>query len=313
MSMNEKQTEELLRKMEGIIVAMATPLDESGNPDRAALERLVERLVAYGASCLFPLGWCGEQPLLCDEARQTVLEEVCRLAAGRIPVMVGVSEQSLPRALRWANSALDAGADLILVTPPYSVPIPQKLVHAYFQELAEKSGLPLVVYQNDEVSVRVEVDTIQQLSNTPGVIGVKAFMPYMELQAAYERANKPGRFAVISGNEYTFGAALLCGIRHFTMGGPGNICVKWCVSMHQSAVGGDWETVRTKQHRLNEFCDAIYWTSNSPYEVVKYVMSHLGICSARISSPLRQLTQQEKQFVDRGLKKYADVLDPPVS
>ena len=312
MSESDKQTSSLLKRMEGVTVALATPLGKDGQLDVAAFELLVERVIANGAACLFPLGWCGEQPLLTDEVRAEVLRQVCRINAGRLPVMAGISEQSLHRTAASAKVAKSAGADLILATPPYSYPIDQKTVLAYFRELAQTADMPLVVYQNDEVSVRVEVETIQQLSEISGVVGVKAFMPYLELLKAYHLADRPGRFAVMGACEYFFAAGLFLGIRHFTMGGPGNFCLRWCVQMYERAVAGDWDAVREKQKRLHQLCEAIYPLVDSPYGGVKYIMHRLGICSPYITPPLRELPPEQARIVDTAYEQFSDVLDPPV-
>lgn len=214
----------LLDQMKGLNVALATTLNEFDEWDAAGLERLLERVIAGGASCLFPLGWMGEQPLLSSSARNAMLVETCRIAKGRLPVMVGENEQALPRALQQAEMPRQAGADVILSTPPYSYHIPQNLIYDYFKELAAASKMPVVVYQNDEVGVTIEEDTLSQISRAPGVVGVKVYMLFLSLQKSFLQADRPGRFAVMSGDEYLFGAALFLGIRHYTMGGPGNLC-----------------------------------------------------------------------------------------
>ena len=301
---------DLLKKMEGVTVALVTPLDAEGRLDVPSLERLLERVVSYGACCVFPLGWCGEQPMLPDEVRVDMLRNTTRVINGRLPVMAGVSEQSLPRVLELAGGARDAGADLILATPPYSYPVSQEFVLEYLADVARLSSMFLVVYQNDDVSVRVEVETIHQLSERPGIIGVKAFMPYEELQAAYHRSDRPGRFAVMSGNEYHYGPALFMGIRHFTMGSPGNLCMKWCVGTYRSAVQGDWDGVRRRHRRLTEFCHALSQVPAPFMAVKKYAMSRLGICSVHVTAPVRMLSAEEQKRVDAAMEQYRELLDP---
>ncbi len=298
----------LLDQMKGLTVALATPLNACDELDAAGLERLLERVIAGGASCLFPLGWMGEQPLLSSSARNAMLVETCRIAKGRLPVMVGVSEQALPRALQQAEMAREAGADVILSTPPYSYHIPQNLIYEYFKELAAASGMPVVVYQNDEVGVTIGEDTLAQISRAPGVVGVKVYMPFLSLQKSFLQADRPGRFAVMSGDEYLYGAALFLGIRHYTMGGPGNLCPGWCVKMYNSAVGGDWDAVGEQQKRLIAFCDALYAGPGTAYATVKYALERLGVCSARISSPHAAIGPEQQKQVNALLEEFEDVV-----
>ena len=302
------RTSALLKRLEGLTVALRTPLNRNLELDVGALERLVARVVEGGVSCLFALGWAGEGPLLPQSTRELMMRETCRLAGGKLPVMVGISEQSLPRALELAQMATAAGADLLLSTPPYSYPIPQELVYSYFKQLAAQGGAPVVVYQNDEVGVRVEYDTLMRLSETPGVVAVKAYTNFVELQRWFHRAHKPGRFAVMSGDEYVYAAALLMGIRHFTMGGPGNLCPGWCTSIYRSALKGDWKDVACKHRRMTDFCDALYIGTETSSAAIKYALSCLGICSDRITSPYRTLPSKHKKQVRDALDQYADVV-----
>lgn len=300
--------EKLLQRIRGLIVALATPLDRKGSLDTRGLEKLIDRVEAGGASCLFPLGWMGEQPLLTQKTRENMMRATCEIARGRLPVMVGVSEHSLPRALELSNMAEQAGADLLLATPPFSYEIPQELIVDYFTGLASASRVPLVIYQNDETGVRLETENIVRLSKVPGLIGVKAYVPYLVLKKYFYRAHREGKFAVISGDEYIYEAALLAGIRHFTMGGPGNLCPGWCSGIYHSALEGDWAGVMKKQKRLTDFCDAIYPQGETAYAVIKYILERMGICSAYITSPHRTITREKGKKIDRALEKFEDVL-----
>lgn len=298
----------LLQQMEGVIVALSTPLDAEGELDVAGLERLVYRVIAGGTSCLFILGWAGEGPLLRDRTRRALVVETMRLTRSKVPVMVGVSEQSLPRTLDLAAMAREAGADLILATPPYSYIVTQEQIYDYFKELAAASHMPLVVYQNDEVGVKVEPETLVRLSEAPGVAAVKVYMPYIALQKTFLEAHKPGRFAVMNGDEYLFAPALLLGVQHFTMGGPGNLCPGWCTSLMLSAKAGDWDSVIAKHKRLVAFCDALYAIAPTPYTIVKGALEQLGVCSARITSPHTMLTPEQMARVTKVLTDFADVV-----
>jgi len=226
--------------------------------------------------------------------------------------MAGVSEQSLPRAFKTAKIARDSGASMILATPPYSYHIPQEFVYDYYKKLAEVSGVSLVIYQNDEVNVKVTVDTLKRLSETSGIIGSKAYMPFVEFMREFREVHKEERFFVMSGDEYVFAQAIFMGVEHFVMGGPGNLCLRWCMDIYNSAMKKEWDIVKEKQIRMEQFCDRLWSCADSPYMVIKYVLSHARICSDRISSPFKLLSVEEKKAVNVILEEYSDVLDPTV-
>ena len=299
---------DLLKRLEGLTVALATPLDDRGELDRPALQRLINGVIDQGAAGVFPLGWCGEQPCLTDNVRETVMHETVQITAGRVPVIIGVSEQSLVRALNQAVIARKAGADIVLSTPPFSYPVPQHSVYDFFRILAEESGLPVIAYHNEEVSVLIEVETTIRLSETPGMLGLKAFGNLVFLQRLLRQTHCPGRFAVFTANEYLFGPALFLGARYSTMGGPGNLIPRWCVEMHRAAAQGKWAKVAEQHQRLISFCEAIYVGFESAYSVVKYTMSRLGIGTPYVSAPLPSLRAQDRKRLDKALEEFSDML-----
>ncbi|TVQ35979.1 MAG: dihydrodipicolinate synthase family protein [Spirochaetaceae bacterium] len=303
---------ELINRMKGIIVALSTPLTAQGSLDEAGAERLVESVITNGVSCIFPLGWCGEGPLLTDRVRRDTMKSVCRLARGRVPLMVGVSEQSLPRVEELLRVAEAAGADCVLATMPYSYELSQQLVYTFFEGLSRLTKLPIVIYENSELGVFIGIDCLKKLSEIENIIGVKATVPAGNLRSYYEQLHNPDHFAVISGDEYLYDYALLMGFRHFTMGGPGNICARWCTSMYEDAVAGRVLDVMQKQAQLVAFLTAVYGTSDSAYSVIKYVLARMGICEDRISSPHRTLTVDEQAEADAVLGKHQQILDGPL-
>ncbi len=310
MSVSDSKTiGDLLERLEGLTVALATPLDDRGEVDKLGFRRLIDRVIDQGASGVFPLGWCGEQPCLTDKVRKTVMYEAVQITAGRVPVIVGVSEQSSSRALDQAITARKAGADIVLSTPPYSYPIPQHSVYEFFQVLAQESELPVIAYHNEEVSTVIEEETAIRLSQTPGMLGLKCYSSLLRLQRLLRLAHRPGRFAIFTADEYLFGPALFLGASYSTMGGPGNLTPGWCVRMHRAAAQGEWGKVAEQHQRLVALCDAIYVGAESAYPVVKYAMSRLGIGTPRISPPLPTLPSEHQKRVDKALREFADILD----
>jgi dihydrodipicolinate synthase/N-acetylneuraminate lyase len=105
--------------LHGIVTAMVTPLKDQSTLDHAGMERLIEHLIAGGVHGIFPLGTTGEAPALPAALRHEVVEFTCRQVAGRVPVVIGVTDTSLVEAVRLAATAKDAGATAIATAPPF--------------------------------------------------------------------------------------------------------------------------------------------------------------------------------------------------
>ena len=73
-----------------VIVALLTPFDEDGRPDKAALSAHVDQLVEAGVDAVTPCGTTGEAALLSDDELSEVVRATCAATAGRVPVLAHV-------------------------------------------------------------------------------------------------------------------------------------------------------------------------------------------------------------------------------
>src|SRR5438874_1916916 len=78
------------QSFQGIWPAFPTPTTPGGAVDIPALHRLIDHLIAEGASGLVPVGGTGEFTALSPEARTTVVAETVKAARGRVPVAAGI-------------------------------------------------------------------------------------------------------------------------------------------------------------------------------------------------------------------------------
>src|SRR5262245_63676777 len=106
-------TPKLPRPLRGIVPPLATPLRDEDELDVAGLERLIEHVLAGGVHGLFLLGTTGEGPALSYRLRYELIDRGCRQVAGRVPVLVGVSDPSFVETLRLAERAAAAGAQAV--------------------------------------------------------------------------------------------------------------------------------------------------------------------------------------------------------
>src|SRR6266852_7760020 len=154
-----------MKRLEGIIAPMATALTHDEKIDVKTTRTLVDFLIDGGIDGLFPFGTSGEFALFDREERKTVVETVVDQTHGRVPVLAGVSDPSLENVLAFAKDAEDAGADAIVATPPYYFTTGDEGVFDYFETIAGKSGLPLLVYNIPEwTHLFVPPNVIQRLA-----------------------------------------------------------------------------------------------------------------------------------------------------
>ena len=77
----------------GVYVIAATPFTETGDIDYGSIDRLVEFYLGCGVDGMTILGVMGEFQKLSESETMAVAKRFLKATAGRIPVVVGVSNE----------------------------------------------------------------------------------------------------------------------------------------------------------------------------------------------------------------------------
>ncbi|MEV5813094.1 4-hydroxy-tetrahydrodipicolinate synthase [Streptomyces mutabilis] len=156
------------------LCAMVTPFTESGALDLEGAQRLAGRLVSGGCDGLVLSGTTGESPTTTDAEKAALVTAVREAVGDRVTLVAGVGTADTRHTVELALAAQKAGADGLLVVAPYYSRPPQDAVEAHFREVADASGLPLVVYDiPGRTGTRVEPDTLARLADHPRIVAVK--------------------------------------------------------------------------------------------------------------------------------------------
>src|SRR5690349_7213390 len=106
----------------GVIPPLITPLLDRDTLDAAGLERLLDHVITGGVHGVFILGTSGELAALSPRLRRELIDRTLRHVAGRVPVVVGVTDTWAGESVGLARKAADAGATAVVVTVPYYLP-----------------------------------------------------------------------------------------------------------------------------------------------------------------------------------------------
>ena len=289
----------------GVVPPMVTPLRADGNLDVAGTERLVEHILAGGVHGLFLLGTTGEAPDLPYEVRRELVERVCRLVNGRVPVFVGITDTVFSASLKLAEFAKSCGATALVAAPPYYFAAGQPELIAYYTRLADAVPLPLYLYNMpSQVKVMIEVKTVVGLSKHPNIVGLKdssGNIGYFNACRYQLRDRKD--FAILMGPEEAMGEAVLMGASGGVAGGA-NIFPKTFVGIYDAAVAKDVDRVRELQERIMRVSSLIYGVGhhNSSFvKGVKCALSLMGICSDTLAAPREPFNEADRELIRRRL------------
>jgi dihydrodipicolinate synthase/N-acetylneuraminate lyase len=133
----------------GVGVALATLFDDGGGLDAKATAAHAATLVDLGVRAVVVAGSTGEAPALTEEERTTLLSEVRRAVPSGIPVLAGTGAPARRQAVALTRSAVDHGADAVLVLSPQgSADLP-----GYYAAVASAAGsTPVLAYHYPRAS-----------------------------------------------------------------------------------------------------------------------------------------------------------------
>jgi len=162
--------DELKARLKGLLAFPLTPFDASYLIEPAVLREEIEFLIASSCSAIFIAGGTGEFFSLSLSEYKQVVDICVDQVRGRMPVVAGAG-YGTSLALEFVRAAEDAGADGVLVLPPYLAEGPQAGLAEHYLAIARSTQLGVIVYQRDVT--RFEPSTIEALTRAENVIGFK--------------------------------------------------------------------------------------------------------------------------------------------
>ncbi|NOD94189.1 4-hydroxy-tetrahydrodipicolinate synthase [Ruegeria sp. HKCCD4884] len=281
----------------GSMPALVTPFT-NGELDLKTLKHLVEWQIAEGSTGLVPVGTTGESPTLSHDEHETVIEEVVKTAAGRVPVIAGAGSNNTVEAVRFVQFAKKVGADAALVVTPYYNKPTQRGLIAHFQALHEAADIPIIIYN---IPGRSVVDmtpaTMGELSKLPRIVGVKDATGDLA-RVSQQRATCGADFCQLSGEDATaLGFNAHGGVGCISV--TANVAPKLCAEFQQATLAGDYAKALDYQDKLMPLHEAIFI---EPGLVgAKYALSKLGLCSTEVRSPLTELEDGTKTAIEAAM------------
>jgi 4-hydroxy-tetrahydrodipicolinate synthase len=141
----------------GVYIISATPFTDDGGVDLDSTDRLVDFYLEKNVTGITILGMMGEAQKMSPAESESFLMRVMQRTAGRIPVIVGVSNAGLDNLERLAKTGMDAGAAGVMVAPLAGLGTGQK-IYNYFSQVFEALGEDIpVCYQDYPFITRSEI------------------------------------------------------------------------------------------------------------------------------------------------------------
>ena len=296
------------KKFSGVVVPLVTPLNASHQVDEGAVEKLMNRMTEGGVQS-FIMGTTGEAPSLPMPLRLRYIEVAAKQKKYG-DLYVGISSFSLDDSIQLAKHAADHGADAVVATLPYFYALTNDQMFSYYQLLADKSPLPLILY-NIPITTHVSIplDVIDALSHHPNIAGFKdSEQNDPRLMDALSRWKDREDFSHFMGSAAKSSLALENGSDGIVPS-AGNVEPVWYAKLLEKAIAGN-----DAQHyqRITDELGMVYQQGRTLGEslwALKEMLSIHGIGDSFMMPPLAKGDEAaalllQKQYADFKAKGY---------
>lgn len=275
--------------------------------DLAGVDRIVDHLITGGASGLFVLGTTGEGPSLTYQMRYEMVERAVEQAAGRVPVLVGVTDTCLAESLLLAEHAKSCGAVAIVAAAPFYFDVAQAALYDWFNELAERSPLPLKLYNMPScVGCNLDLETVARLSSHSNIAGIKdssGDLKYFE-QLCQEHAHRPD-FSIFMGPEELLAEAVALGANGGVCGGA-NLLPTVYSRLYLAAVRKDAAEIQHWKNTIEDMFASVYRDEDGRMKLIpglKLALEECGLTSSIVAPPLSSVSELHAQKIRSSIPR----------
>ena len=278
--------------IKGSIVALVTPMTETGAVDYLGLEQLIAFHLKEQTDGLLVLGTTGESPTLSEEEEEEIVRFTVEKANGRIPVIAGAGSNATAKTIKKVQRFAELGVDQLLVITPYYNKTSDAGLLTHFKAIADASSLPIILYNvPSRTGMTISLPVLTELAKHPRIIGIKEASGDMSYTMGVAQLIDES-FALYSGNDDLILPIL-------SIGGIGvisvwaNIQPKVVHELVHDYLDGNSHSAKEKQLTHLALINALFSETN-PIPV-KAAMNHLGLPAGPLRLPLLELGEEKKQ------------------
>ncbi|MEO0357234.1 MAG: dihydrodipicolinate synthase family protein [Pseudomonadota bacterium] len=294
-------------QFEGIYTPVVTPYHDDFTCNQDALAATVDHLCDAGVHGIIVAGTTGEYYAQTMKERVWLMGRVKELINDRVPMIAGTGAMRTEDSIEYAQRAVDAGADAILVaTPPYAYPTSREIaLHCLAVDRA--ANLPVMLYNYPgRMSVNMDEETLDRLGRSPNFAAIK------------ESSGDPNRLHMLA-RDYPH-IALSCGmddqaLEFFAWGARSWVCAgsnfapKAHIALYQAcAVDGDFTKGRAIMSAMLPLMRVLE-QGGKFIQCIKYGLTLRGLDAGPPRRPLQPLNKDDKRELEQVIRTMDTAID----
>ncbi len=284
------------------VPAIVTPFTKGGlELDPQWMPQHLAYLERRGADGVLALGTNGEGPSLSLEERKQVIDTVLR-ARGGLRVFVGTGCSSLSDTVSISRYALEAGADAVLIVPPFYFKglTPQGLI-AYYDAIFRalpREGKAMLYNIPSHSGVEIVDELVDALAERypEQLLGIKDTSGELEKTRHY--IQRYPQLAIYNGSDGNIGEAYRAGAVG-AISSTANVFPDLLVAVRKAHLeGGDMAGPQSKLSAVRQLVE------RNPFPATVKYLIHIvaGLPLTQVRPPLVDLTPEQAAAVEREVR-----------
>lgn len=296
-----------LDKYKGVIPAFYACYDEKGEISPAGVQRLAQYFIDKGVKGVYVNGSSGECIYQSVEDKKIVLENVMKVAKGKLTVIAHVACNNTKDSMELAAHAESLGVDAIASIPPIYFRLPDHAIAKYWNDISSAApNTDFVIYNIPQLAgVALSTNLFAEMRKNPRVIGVKnSSMPVQDIQMF--KADAGDDYIIFNGPDEQFISGRVIGAEA-GIGGTYGVMPELFLKMDELVRAGKLEAAMPIQYAANSIIYKMCSAHGNMYAVIKAILKlNEGFDIGSVRAPLAELTTEDMKIVEEAAQMIKD-------
>ncbi|NBX16498.1 MAG: 4-hydroxy-tetrahydrodipicolinate synthase [Proteobacteria bacterium] len=295
----------------GVLTALATPFNEDFSIDVAALRKLLGLQRDAGLHGVVVCGTTGESPTLTPAEKDLLVSTALEFQTDRFRIYVGTGSYSTSETVSVSKHFAQfkahgqTVAGLMVVTPYYNKPNQTGLREHFLSVANAVPDTPVCLYNvPGRTACTLQPSTLTAIAKeAKNVVAIKEaagdVRVITDMSLALKSAGLSNQVTILSGDDPTFAAALLCGASG-VISVTTHVIPSAMLAIWKAGSEGNFAEV-SRLHAATYPVNTQFFCAPNPIPL-KWALEKLGCCKNILRAPLTRLESGEISLVSNALE-----------
>jgi len=158
----------------GVFPALLTPFTNEDELDLQMFEKNLKAQLSAGVNGVIIGGTLGEASTITAFEKEQLIKSTVKYVAGKIPVIMNISEATTRAAVAHATEAKNWGASGLMLLPPMRYKSDERETVEFLKAVASSTDLPIMLYNNPvDYKIEITLDMFEELLKHKNIQSVK--------------------------------------------------------------------------------------------------------------------------------------------